>query len=161
MVNRLEVAWTLATVALITGVAVYSTVLLYQVDALPAHPAEYIDVIGNQWYWEFHYPQNGSWFNVSYEAPPYGSAVGDLGNFSGGALWAAPGTTVQINVTSNDVVHSFNIPALGVRIDAIPGRWNYFAFQIPNVAAGTEYLIQCTEFCGTYHGTMRADLVVT
>jgi cytochrome c oxidase subunit II len=153
MVNRLEVIWTLGTVALIAGVAAYSTLLLYNVDALPAHPAEYVDVTGHQWFWEFCYPVNGSCFNTSYDPSSNTS--------SGGALWAAPGTTIQINVTSSDVVHSFNIPGLGVRIDAIPGRVNHFAFNIPDVAAGTQYLIQCTEFCGTYHGIMRADLVVT
>jgi len=68
---------------------------------------------------------------------------------------------VQINVTSSDVIHSFNIPALGLRIDAIPGRINEFQFTVPNAAAGTEFLIQCTEFCGTYHGTMRSFLVLT
>jgi len=153
MVNRLEVAWTLGTVALITGVAAYSTVLLYNIDALPAHPDEYVDVIGHQWYWEFCYPANGTCFNTSYDAA---NSVA-----SGGALWAAPGSTVQVNVTAVDVIHSFNIPSLGVRIDAIPDRVNSFAFTVPNVAAGTTYLIQCTEFCGTFHGVMRADLVVT
>ena len=59
------------------------------------------------------------------------------------------------------MVHSFNIPQLGVRIDAIPGRMNYFSFSVPNVAVGTEYLIQCTEFCGTFHGTMRSFLIVS
>jgi heme/copper-type cytochrome/quinol oxidase subunit 2 len=68
---------------------------------------------------------------------------------------------VQINVTGADVIHSFNIPQLGVRIDAIPDRTNYFSFTVPNVSAGTQYLIQCTEFCGTFHGTMRSFLVVT
>jgi|SRR5579871_4725180 len=153
MVNRLEVAWTLATVALIAGVAAYSTILLVHQDALPAHPSEYVDVIGHQWFWEFCYPANHTCFNTSYDPTSLTS--------SGGALWAAAGTTIQINVTAVDVIHSLNIPDLGVRIDAIPGRTNTFAFQIPNVAAGTHYLIQCTEFCGTYHGTMRADLVVT
>ncbi len=80
---------------------------------------------------------------------------------SGGALWAPPGAVVQINVTAADVIHSFNIPQLGVRIDAIPGRTNHFAFGVPNTSPGTEYLIQCTEFCGTFHGTMRSFLVVT
>ncbi len=153
MVNRLELTWTLITVALITGVAAYSTILLYHVDSLPAHPDEYVDVIGHQWFWEFCYPANGTCFNTSYDA--------STNSVSGGAFWAAPGSTVQINVTAADVVHSFNIPDLGVRIDAIPGRVNTFAFSIPNVAAGTQYLIQCTEFCGTYHGTMRAFLEVT
>lgn len=153
MVNKLEVAWTLGTVALIASVAVYSTVLLYHIDALPANPSEYVVVTGHQWFWEFYYPANGSDFITSYDPT--------TNTTSGGALWAAPGATVQVNVTSTDVIHSFNIPGLGVRIDAIPGRVNHFAFTVPQVAAGTEFLIQCTEFCGTYHGTMRADLVVT
>jgi len=153
MVNKLEVAWTLATVALITGVAVYSTILVYHLDALPADPTEYVDVTGHQWYWEFYYPANNSYFNSTYD--PTTNTV------SGGALWAPPGAVVQINVTGADVIHSFNIPALGVRIDAIPDRVNYFAFNVPNVAAGTEYLIQCTEFCGEFHGTMRSFLVIT
>jgi cytochrome c oxidase subunit II len=153
MANKLEWAWTLGTVALIAAVAVYSTVLLVQLDALPAHPSEYVDVIGHQWFWEFFYPANGTGFNTSYD-PATNSATG-------GALWAAPGSVVQVNVTSVDVIHSFNIPNLGVRIDAIPGRTNDFAFTVPEAPAGTEYLIQCTEFCGTYHGTMRAFLAIT
>ena len=153
MANKLEVVWTLLTVALIAGVAGYSTLLLYHVDALPSHPTEYVNVIGHQWFWEFCYPANATCFNVTYDDT--------TGNTSGGALWAPPGSTVQVNVTSVDVVHSFNIPGLGVRIDAIPGRVNQFAFPVPSVSAGTQYLIQCTEFCGTFHGVMRAYLVVT
>jgi len=153
MVNKYEVAWTLAVVVLIAGVSVYSTVLLYHLDALPSNPTEYVDVTGHQWYWEFYYPANNTYFNSSYDAA--------TNSVTGGALWAAPGSVVQVNVTGADVVHSFNIPQLGVRIDAIPDRINHFAFSVPNVAAGTEYLIQCTEFCGAFHGTMRSFLVVT
>lgn len=153
MVNKLEIAWTLATVALITGVAVYSTILVYHLDALPSSPTEYVEVIGHQWYWEFYYPANNTYWNSTYD--PTTNTV------SGGALWAPPGAVVQINVTGADVIHSFNIPQLGVRIDAIPGRMNYFAFTVPDVSAGTQYLIQCTEFCGTFHGTMRSFLEIT
>jgi cytochrome c oxidase subunit 2 len=113
-----------------------------------------VNIIGHQWFWEFCYPANDTCFNTSYNAATLTT--------SGGALWASPGESVVINVTSEDVIHSFNIPGLGVRIDAIPGRVNQFAFTVPaSVPAGTEYLVQCTEFCGTFHGTMRADLVVT
>ena len=149
----MEYAWTLAVVGLLAGVVAYSTVLLYHVDNVPAHPTEYVDVIGHQWFWQFCYPANGTCFNVSYDAA--------TNSATGGALWASPGSVVQVNVTSTDVVHSFNIPALGVRIDAFPGRVNVFAFPVPHVAPGTQYLIQCNEFCGTYHGTMRAFLAVT
>lgn len=153
MVNKLEVAWTLAVVVLLAGVAAYSTVLLYHLDELPSDPTEYVTVIGHQWMWEFCYPANGTCVNSSYDA--------STNTVSGGAFWAPPGALVQINVTSIDVVHSFNIPQLGVRIDAIPGRVNMVAFNVPSVSAGTQYLIQCTEFCGTFHGTMRSFLVVT
>ena len=153
MVNKFEVAWTLAVVALIAGVSVYSTILLYQLDSLPAHPTEYVDVIGHQWYWEFCYPVNGSCFNSSYDA--------STNTITGGALWATPGAEVQINVTGADVIHSLYIPQLGVQINAIPGRMNDFAFGVPNAAAGTKYIIECTEFCGEFHGTMRSFLVVT
>ncbi len=153
MVNKYEVAWTLAVVVMLAGVAAYSTILLYQIDALPADPTEYVDVTGHQWYWEFCYPANNTCFNSSYDAA--------TNSVSGGALWAPPGAEVQINVTGADVIHSFNIPQLGVRIDAIPGRVNDFAFAVPIVSAGTQYLIQCTEFCGEFHGTMRSFLVVT
>jgi cytochrome c oxidase subunit II len=153
MVNKYEVAWTLAVVVMLAGVAAYSTILLYQLDALPSDPTEYVDVIGHQWYWEFCYPANRTCFNSSYDA--------STNTVSGGALWAAPGAEVQINVTGADVVHSFNIPQLGVRIDAIPGRMNFYAFSVPNVSPGTQYLIQCTEFCGEFHGTMRSFLEIT
>src|ERR1700686_594654 len=159
MVNKLEIAWTLITVALIAGVAAYSTILVYHVDALPAHPDEYVKIVGHQWYWEFCYPSNGTCFNVTY-TPPSTPPSTSLGSETGGAMWVHAGTVVQINVTATDVVHSFNIPALGIRLDAIPGRTNSIAFTIPHVAPGTVYLIQCTEFCGTYHGTMRALLIV-
>ena len=153
MVNRLEAAWTLAVVVLLAGVAAYSTVLLYHVDALPAHPDEYVTVIGRQWEWEFCYPANGTCYNSTYDAAN--------NSISGGALWAPAGSLIQINVTGADVIHSFNIPQLGIRIDAIPGRTNHLAFNVPSVAPGSRFLIQCTEFCGTFHGTMRSFLVVT
>jgi cytochrome c oxidase subunit 2 len=159
MVSKYEVAWTLAVVGLLAGVAAYSAVLLYNVDALSPNPGEYVVVTGHQWYWEFYYPANHTDFNSTYEPPASGTS--GLGSITGGALWAQPGELVQINVTSADVVHSFNIPDLGVRIDAIPGRINLFQFTVPLVPTGTEFLIQCTEFCGTYHGTMRSFLVVT
>ena len=154
MVSRLEVAWTLAVVGLISGVAVYSTILLYHIDALSPDPNEYVDVTGHQWYWEFYYPANHSYFNSTYTA--------STNSVTGGELWAQPGWVVQLNITSGDVIHSFNIPQLGIRLDAIPGRMNSIDVPIPsNAAVGTLYLIQCTEFCGEFHGTMRSFLQIT
>ncbi len=153
MVERLEIAWTLAVVGLLAGVAVYSTILLYHVDALVPDPNEYVNVFGHQWYWEFCYPVNHTCFNSTYNA--------QTNSVSGGELWGQPGWIIQLNITSGDVIHSFNIPQLGIRLDAIPGRMNRIDARIPSSASvGTLYLIQCTEFCGTYHGTMRSFLRV-
>lgn len=150
--TTLEIAWTLAVVGLLAGIAVWSTFVLYNVDALP--PAnEYVNVFAQQWSWTFCYA-NTNCFTANYN-----SASGAI---TGGGLWAQPGWVVQINVTSRDVDHSFYCPQLGVQINALPGRTNDVSFQIPsNAAAGTQYLIECTEFCGTFHGTMRADVYVT
>jgi cytochrome c oxidase subunit II len=157
MVKRLtalEIAWTLSIVGLLAGVSVYSTILLYQINGpIPTSPGEFVDVIGHQWYWEFYYPANNTYWNVSFDTATQGA--------TGGALWAYPGEVVVINVTASDVVHSFNIPALGVRLDAIPGRVNQLAFTVPSsTSVGTQYTIQCTEFCGEFHGSMRAYLIV-
>ncbi len=151
MVNRLEVTWTLIVVGLIAGVSVYSTFLLYDIDDPGTHPTEYVEVIGHQWYWEYCY-QNATCFNTTYDPT--------TNTETGGAMWVQPNSTIQINVTSDDVIHSFNIPALGIRLDAIPGRTNTFIFNIPSASPGTEYLVQCTEFCGQFHGTMRSFVVV-
>lgn len=152
--NKIEIAWTLAVVVLLAGIVVWSTFVLYDISGSPppGNPTEFVHVIGEQWSWEFCY-QNNSCFTSEYNA--------GTNTVSGGALWAAPGTVVQINVTSADVDHSFYMPQLGVQINAIPGRTNTINFQVPNSSPGTQYIIECTEFCGTYHGTMRSFLVVT
>ena len=149
--TKIEIAWTLAVVVLLTGVAVWSTFVLYNVDALPT-PNEYVTVFAAQWSWSFRY-SNGT--NIT---PNYNAATDTS---SGGGLWVQPGSIVQLNITSLDVDHSLYIPGLGVQMNAIPGRWNYVSFQIPTGASpGTQYIIECTEFCGTGHGTMRAFVVV-
>lgn len=152
--NRIEIAWTLAVVVLLAGIVVWSTFVLYDISGSPppGNPSEFVNVVGEQWSWEFCY-SNNSCYTSSYNA--------NTNTVTGGALWAAPGAVVQINVTSVDVDHSFYMPQLGVQINAIPGRTNTINFQVPNASPGTEFIIECTEFCGTLHGSMRSFLIVT
>lgn len=155
--TKLEMAWTLGVVVLLAGVAVWSTFVLYNISGSPppGNPSEFVNVIGKQWQWEFCYSNASSvgCFNSTYNA--------QTNSVSGGALWAPAGTVVELNVTSADVAHSLYIPQLGVQINAIPGRVNTITFQVPSVAPGTQYIIECTEFCGTFHGVMRSFLIVT
>lgn len=154
--KRIEWIWTIIPVILVMIVAGISTPLLFNLDTGPAafgsDPNMNVDVTGYQWFWEFHYTD------------PFGKALtnGTGEVFSNGTLWVPQNAIVWINVTSGDVVHSFNIPQLGVRIDAIPGRINHYWFAIPaGTAVGTQFLGQCTEFCGPGHYDMRAEIIVT
>lgn len=154
--NKLEIAWTLAVVVLLTAVAVWSTFVLFVISGTPAScaPTEHVGVIGQQWSWTFHYYANNTNFTSNYNA--------QTNSVTGGALWAPAGACIQANVTSVDVAHSLYMPQLGVQMNAIPGVMNSVIFQVPsNAAPGTQYIIECTEFCGTFHGTMRSFLVVT
>lgn len=157
--NGLEIAWTLAVVVLLAGVAVWSTLVLFDISGSPppGNPSEFVTVKASQWQWEFCYyasHENNSCFVSQYDA--------QTNSVTGGALWALPGAVVQLNVTSEDVAHSLYIPQLGVQINAIPGRVNTINFQVPsNANPGTQYIIECTEFCGTGHANMRSFVIVT
>ncbi len=154
--NKIEIGWTFAVVVLLVGLVVWSTFVLFNISGTPppGNPTEFVKVVGEQWSWEFCYYSNNSCFTSQYNS--------QTNTVTGGALWASAGAVVQINVTSVDVDHSFYMPQLGVQINAIPGVVNTINFQVPsNAAPGTQYIIECTEFCGTFHGTMRSFLVVT
>jgi heme/copper-type cytochrome/quinol oxidase subunit 2 len=96
----------------------------------------HIEVIGRQWDWIFVYP-NG---------------VQVIGN-----LTVPEGEDVLLNVTSLDVVHSFDIPALSVAKDAVPGHFNALWFNATQLGS---YLIICKEFCGVGHYLMTGTLTV-
>lgn len=154
--KRLELTWTVVPIILLIVVAGLSTPLLYKLDTGPsafgATPNVYIDVTGHQWYWVFNYTDPDGHLLTN------GTNVTQTQN----VLYIPANAIVEVNVTSADVIHDFNIPALGVRIDAIPGIINHYWFTIPSgTKPGTHFLIQCTEFCGQGHYAMVGDVVVT
>ena len=137
--TRLEVLWTiipLALVTLIVGFVFYKLPDVSDVTepaiAAPGEPNLRIDVAGRQFYWEFRYPDG----RVTYDT-----------------LVVPVNRTVELNVTApeHDVIHSWWIPALGGKIDAIPGRVNHTWFRAEQEG---EYEGNCTEFCGLQHGAM-------
>jgi cytochrome c oxidase subunit 2 len=99
--------------------------------------AVYIHVLAYQWGWNFTYPN---------------------GRFALTNLTVPAGDTVILNITSRDVDHSFGIPSLAVKEDAIPGRVNQMWFQAPAVGF-YRYAIRCYELCGVGHATMIGNLV--
>jgi cytochrome c oxidase subunit 2 len=136
--TRLELMWTAAPVlilAIITGLVFY---WLPGISSAPAaaNPLR-ITVEGHQFYWQFDYP-NGA------------RSINDL--------HVPVGQVVELRVVSPDVVHSWYIPALGGKVQAIPGHPNHIWFK---ANAQGVYPGQCAELCGLYHETMRARVVVT
>jgi cytochrome c oxidase subunit II len=128
---RLELVWTaIPALAMIflSGPA-FST--LKYMDTIPKSDLT-IEVVGHQWFWEYRYPGYG----VIFANEP---------------LVVPAGKVVAVDVTSIDVVHSWFLPAFGVKMDANPGRVNHTWFQVDHT--GT-YVGQCAELCGVLHGQM-------
>ncbi len=142
MVSRhrgLEIFWTTATTLVFAYLGIISLFTLYNVDTAPSGTIT-VKVVAHQFYFEFIYP-NGT----SVRTPS-------------GELRVKAGEVVKLEVTSTDVIHSFSILELGVRVDAVPGRINngWFIAEKPG-----RYAIVCFQFCGPLHYTMRGTLVVT
>jgi len=156
----IEVVWTLVPVLILLVIAVPSIRLLAaQYDQPKADVT--IKVIGNQWYWTYQYPDNGDFEIVSNmlkekdEVKPGDRFRTDA---DGPRLLAVDerivvpvGKVVKLIVTSNDVIHSWAIPAFWTKMDAVPGRLNetWFKADRPGV-----YFGQCSELCGARHAFM-------
>ncbi len=148
----IEIVWTLAPVLILLVIAVPSIQLLAKQYAPPKADLT-VKVIGNQWYWTYQYPDNGDFELVSNmlkedvrkpEDGPRLLAVDER-------MVVPVGAVVKLIVTSNDVIHSFAVPAFWTKMDAVPGRLNetWFKADRPGVYYG-----QCSELCGARHGFM-------
>jgi cytochrome c oxidase subunit 2 len=136
--TRLELIWTVIPVIIL---AIIGTVIFIELPGISNAPAAAnpirITVEGHQFYWQFDYP-NGT------------RSINDL--------HVPVGEVVELTVHSYDVVHSWWVPQLGGKIQAIPGKTNHTWFKADR--AGTFYG-QCAEFCGLYHALMRARVIAS
>jgi len=134
--TRLEVIWTVIPVVILCVIGIVVFLELPKIRSAPAAANTiHITVEGHQYYWQFDYPN---------------------GARSIGTMHAPVGAVVDLRVVSPDVIHSWWIPALGGKIQAIPGRINHTWFE--PTAAGS-YQGQCAELCGVFHAAMAATVV--
>ncbi|QIK95116.1 cytochrome c oxidase subunit II [Sphingomonas sp. HDW15A] len=158
----LEVVWTLVPVLILVAIAVPSIRLLAKQYSPP--PADLtIKVIGHQWYWSYQYPDNGGFeivSNMLKEAgdPSLAPGARTRTDADGPRLLAADerlvipaGKVVKFIVTSEDVIHSFAVPAFWTKMDANPGRLNETWVKVDKPGV---YFGQCSELCGARHGYM-------
>lgn len=127
--RRFELAWVGLSLAAVAGLAVYGTIGILEIRGSEP-PVLEVKAIASQWKWQFEYPGT---------------------NVKTKELTLPVGERVHIVITAKDVVHSFAIPAFGVKQDAVPGRETWF--NVTPTFTG-EYGAQCAEMCGTGHTLM-------
>ena len=142
----IEVAWTLIPVMILVGIAIPSFKLLFQEVDIPKADLT-IKATGKQWYWSYAYPDNGKFEFDSLMAQDKQPRLLGVDN----EMVVPVNKVIRVQTTGADVIHSFAVPAFGIKIDAIPGRLNETWFK----ATKTGWFYgQCSELCGRDHAFM-------
>jgi cytochrome c oxidase subunit II len=138
--TKLELGWTILPALVLAGVGVASVLTLLDLEDRPPD-ARQVTVVGQQWWWEYRYDVDGD---------------GEDDIVTANDLVIPAGEPISLTIESRDVIHSFWIPALNGKRDAVPGRAQPLLIEAddPGVFRG-----QCTEFCGLSHGFMRMRVV--
>lgn len=151
-----ELVWTVSPALVLVAIAFPSFKLLYLMDEVIS-PSLTIKVVGHQWYWSYelcdYIDEAGETLEYdSYMVPDSDLEDGQLRLLEVDNRVVVPvDTHVRFVVTGADVIHDFAVPALGLKIDACPGRLNQTSALAQR--AGVFYG-QCSELCGVYHGFM-------
>src|SRR5579871_156188 len=149
----IEVAWTLIPVMILVGIAIPSFRLLFEELDIPKADLT-IKATGNQWNWTYTYPDDKIEYTsymlkeedrAKLASPPPRLLGADH------ALVVPVNKVVRVQTTGSDVIHSFAMPAFGIKIDAIPGRLNETWFKATKLGI---YYGQCSELCGKDHAFM-------
>nr|QMJ95736.1 Cox2 [Metschnikowia mauinuiana] len=154
--QTLEMMWTIFPAVMLLLIAFPSFMLLYLCDEVLT-PAMTIKVVGLQWYWKYEYSdfvsEKGETIEYeSYIMPEDMLEEGQLRLLDTDTSIVLPvDTHVRFMVTANDVLHSFAVPSLGIKIDAAPGRLNQVSALMQRTGV---YYGQCSELCGVNHSLM-------
>ena len=154
----IEVAWTVIPVLILMFIAIFSFRLLFEEHDMP-RPYMTVKVTGRQWNWDYEYPDQKI---AAVTSTPLTADEAKAQNLP--YLLAAHepmivpvNKVVRVQVTAEDVIHSFSVPAFGVKIDAVPGRLNQTWFNADRL--GT-YYGQCSQLCGMDHSNMPIEVKV-
>lgn len=135
----LEITWTLIPAAILAFIAVPTVKTIFETQAPAPANSLVIEVYGHQWWWEFRYPEYK--FTTANE------------------IYIPKGRTVDLVLRSQDVIHSFWVPQLAGKRDAIPNHTNHIWFKPDSNMATTVWNGFCTEYCGDSHGEMHFRVV--
>jgi cytochrome c oxidase subunit 2 len=137
--TRLELIWTVIPVLILCAIGTVVFFQLPKIDSAPASPNPmHVTLEAHQFYWQFDYT----------DSPNHAHSINNL--------YVPVGRVVDLKVIATDVIHSWWIPALGGKIQAIPGRINHTWFVAEKAGV---YDGQCAELCGVYHASMTARVI--
>lgn len=146
--QEIELIWTFLPGVILIFLAIPSLRLLYLIDEID-NPLLTIKTVAHQWYWSYEYSDYPDIEFDSYIVRTQDLAIDEYRLLEVDNRIVLPiESPIRIIVTSADVIHSWTIPSLGVKIDAIPGRLNQISF---NVNAARILYGQCSEICGANH----------
>jgi len=146
--QQIETIWTILPAIILLFLALPSLRLLYLTDEI-SNPSITLKAIGHQWYWRYEYTDFANIDIDSYIIPTSDLTTGDYRLLEVDNRIVLPiQMEIRVLVTAADVIHAWTVPALGVKVDAVPGRLNQLGFTInqPGVFYG-----QCSEICGANH----------
>lgn len=151
--TTIEVLWTVLPVVILLAIAVPSIGLLADQYKPAPKDALTVKVTGYQWYWGYEYPDAGIPEFVSNILSPEKALANGEPNLLAvdNRLVLPAGRPIKLIITGSDVIHSFAVPSLWVKMDAVPGRLNEKSFTIDKPGV---YYGQCSELCGARHGFM-------
>ncbi|MCR9085215.1 MAG: cytochrome c oxidase subunit II [Rhodobacteraceae bacterium] len=158
--SPLEIAWTIVPILILVVIGAFSLPVLFKQQEIPV-PDITIKVTGYQWYWGYEYPDEGISFDslmlAKDELEEYGYAEDEYLLATDTAVVVPKGKTIVMLVTGGDVIHSWTVPAFGVKQDAVPGRIAQLWF---NAEQEGVYFGQCSELCGKDHAYMPITVKV-
>nr|YP_009536184.1 cytochrome c oxidase subunit II [Exorista civilis]YP_009540713.1 cytochrome c oxidase subunit II [Clemelis pullata]AYM35215.1 cytochrome c oxidase subunit 2 [Exorista civilis]AYQ22802.1 cytochrome c oxidase subunit II [Clemelis pullata] len=149
--QTIEIIWTILPAIILLFIAFPSLRLLYLLDEIN-EPSITLKAIGHQWYWSYEY---SDFTNIEFDSYMIPTNELSMNNFRlldvDNRIILPMNSQIRILVSAADVIHSWTIPALGVKVDATPGRLNQTNFMInrPGLFYG-----QCSEICGANHSFM-------
>jgi cytochrome c oxidase subunit 2 len=132
--TTLEITWTVIPLLILILIGIPTVKTIFKTQATARADALQVEVIGHQWWWEFRYPQ----YNV----------------VTANELYLPLGRTVNFTLKTNDVIHSFWVPALAGKRDLVSNHTNYLWYT-PDSTTADAWNGACVEYCGTSHANMR------
>nr|AFU50173.1 cytochrome c oxidase subunit II [Exema canadensis] len=149
--QMIELIWTILPAITLIFIAIPSLRLIYMLDEIN-NPAITIKAMGHQWYWSYEYSDFKNIEFDSYMIPMEEMKISNFRLLDVDNRTPIPyDTQIRMLISSTDVIHSWTIPSIGVKIDATPGRLNQASIFINRTGL---FYGQCSEICGTNHSFM-------